>query len=103
MTKYTVSLSEAEIRAMEHVCIDVDEWIQTAFRHRVMTAISGLSDLEMAKALKFKRDIITDREKLVEMSKEPPMSSWMSEDQYNPNPDNPFVNPTYQLQENDPE
>lgn len=102
MAKYSVTLSDAEIRAMEHVCTDVNEWVQNAFNHRILTAMTGLSELEMAKALKFKKEIVTNREKLIELSNEPPMSAWLAPEEYNPNPDNPFINPQYKLPETDP-
>lgn len=93
MATYTVTLSDAEIRAMEHVCVDVNEWIQTAFGYRVSTALTGLSDLEMAKAMKFQKPIITDRDELVRQSNEPPMAEWVSAEDYILNPDAPFNNP----------
>jgi hypothetical protein len=97
MATYTVTLSDAEIRAMEHICLDADDWIQHAFRHRIDTAINGLSDLEIAKAIKEERTVITDRNKLVESSNEPAMAEWADINAYSPNPDNPFVNPTVKL------
>ncbi len=97
MATYTITLSDAEIKAMEYVCVDVDSWIQTAFNHRISTAITALSDLEIAKAMRDQKPIITDREKLVEQSNEPAMSEWLSAEDYNPNPDNPFVVPKVNL------
>ena len=97
MATYTVTLSDAEIRAMEHICLDADDWIQHAFRHRIDTAINGLSDLEIAKAIKEERTVVTDRNKLVELSNEPAMEEWIDVSTYSPNPDNPFVNPTVKL------
>lgn len=99
MPLYTVTLTDAELRAMEHVCVDVDQWIQTAFSHRIHTAITGLSDLEMAKAIKNQTPIITDREKLIESSTEPAMAEWLPADEYSPNPDNPFMLPIVRLAE----
>lgn len=93
MATYTITLSDAEIKAMEYVCVDVDSWIQTAFNHRIMTAMAALSDLEIAKAMRDQKPIITDREKLVELSNEPAMAEWVSAEEYNPDPDNPFVTP----------
>jgi hypothetical protein len=101
MATYTVTLSDAEIRAMEHICLDVDDWIQNAFAHRINTAIQALSDIEIAKAIKDQRTIMTDREKLVELSNEPAMAEWLSEENYNPNPDNPFVIPVVKLSDSD--
>lgn len=97
MATYTVTLSDAEIRAMEHVCVDVNDWVQTAFTHRINTAMTGLSDLEMAKAMKFQKPIITDREELIRQSDEPPMSAWVTEEAYILNPDAPFNNPLVNL------
>lgn len=97
MATYTVTLTDAEIRAMEHVCLDPDDWIQHVFRHRIQTAIVSLSDLEIAKAIKNQSEIITDREKLVELSDEPLMKDRISESDYNPNPDNPFANPQVKI------
>ena len=97
MPSYTVTLTDAEFRAMEHVCVEVDKWVENAFSHRVNTAIAGLSDLEMAKSMKFQKPIITDRNKLVELSEEPAMAEWLAADEYNPNPDDPFRLPTVRL------
>jgi len=93
MPKYTITISDAEVRAMKHVCVSIDEWVQNAFRHRVDTAINGLSDLEMSKAIKEQKPILTNRLKLVEMSNEPLMEKWVSSEEYKPNPDNPFTLP----------
>jgi hypothetical protein len=97
MPSYTVTLNDSELRAMEHVCVEVDTWIENAFSHRVNTAIAGLSDLEMAKAMKYQKPIITDRDKLIELSEEPAMAEWLPADEYAPNPDNPFRLPTVKL------
>lgn len=99
MATYTVTLSDAEIRAMEHICLDPNDWIQNAFNHRINTAINALSDIEIAKAIKAEKTIITDREQLVELSDEPSMEEWLPEENYNPNPDNPFVIPSVKLSE----
>jgi hypothetical protein len=93
MATYTVTLSDAEIRGMEHVCVDVNQWIQNAFTHKVNTAMTGLCDLEMAKAMKFQKPIVTNREELVRLSNEPPMADWVSAEDYILNPDAPFNNP----------
>jgi hypothetical protein len=97
MATYSVTLSDSEIRAMDHICDNADSWIQSAFSHRVLTAINGLSDLEMAKAMKFQTPIVTDRHKLVENSNEPPMSDWLNASDYHPNPDNPFQLPVVKI------
>ena len=97
MATYSITLSDAEIRAMQHVCDNADNWIQSAFAHRVSTAMTGLSDLEMAKSMKLQRPIVTDRNKLVQDSDEPPMANWLSECDYQPNPDNPFRLPTMKI------
>jgi hypothetical protein len=102
MATYTVTLSAAEIRALEHVCVDADQWVQNAFSHRISTAITALSDLEMAKAMKAQKPIITDRDKLVELSNEPAMIEWLPAEDYKPNPDNPFTVPTVNINMSQP-
>ncbi len=97
MATYSVTLSDSEIRAMEHICDNADNWIQNAFSHRVFTAINGLGDLEMAKSMKFQRPIVTDRLKLVENSNEPPMSDWLPANEYRIDPDSPFQLPTVRI------
>jgi hypothetical protein len=99
MATYSVTLSAAEIRALEHICMDPNDWIQHAFNHRIFTAMQGLSDLEMAKAIKSKKPIITDREKLVELSNEPPMTAWVSAEEWILIPDDPFLCPTTKIAE----
>jgi len=97
MPSYTVTLSDAELRAMEHVCVEPEQWIQNAFSHRIMTAITGLSDIEMAKAMKYQKPIITDRDLLIKSSNEPSMAEWLPEKDYKPNPDDPFRLPVIKL------
>lgn len=93
MAEYIVTLTDSEIRAMEHVCLNPDDWIQNAFRHRIDTAMTALSDLEIKKAMHFGTEILTDREKLVEMSDEPLAEQRITAQEYIVNPDDPFKVP----------
>jgi hypothetical protein len=97
MVTYSVTLSDAEVRAMEFISINPQDWISNVMQHRAYTATAALSDLEMAKAMKAGRPILTDREKLVEASDEPAMAAWVSEEEYDPNPNNPFAVPTVKI------
>jgi hypothetical protein len=100
MPSYSVTLTAAEIRALKHICLDPNDWIQHAFNHRVFTAMQGLSDLEIAKSIKAGEQIITDREKLVELSKEPAMSEWVITEEWIVNPDDPFQCPAVNINSN---
>ena len=97
MPTYSITLTDAEIRAMQHVALDPEHWVTNVMQHRVHTAMIALSDLEMAKAMKAGQPIITDREKLVEASNEPAMADWVTEEEYDPNPDNPFTTPKVRI------
>ena len=42
---YTITLTEAEQKAMEHIAADVDEWITNAATNRARIAIDEICDL----------------------------------------------------------
>ena len=42
---YTITLTEAENKAMEYVAVDVDEWITNAATNRARIAIDEICDL----------------------------------------------------------
>ena len=97
MAEYTITLTDAEIRAMNHICLEPDDWIQNVFRHRIDTAMMALSDLEIKKSIHFGTEIITDREQLVKNSDEPMASDRISAAEYFINPDDPFVVPVVRV------
>jgi len=42
---YTITLTEAEQKAMEYIAVDVDEWIANATSNRARIAIDEICDL----------------------------------------------------------
>ena len=42
---YTITLTEAENKAMEYVCLDVDDWITNAATNRARIAIDEICDI----------------------------------------------------------
>lgn len=94
MATYSVTLTDAEVRAMQHVAINAEDWIKNAFQHRVDTAFEGLANLEMRKAFHYKQPIIADKSRLVEESTETLAVHRISAEDYVVNPDDPFRIPT---------
>jgi hypothetical protein len=45
-TKYTVELTEAEVKAMEWIATSVHEWINHAAHHRAKLAINEIYEIE---------------------------------------------------------
>ena len=63
---YTITLTEAESKAMEYITADVDEWITNAAINRAHSAINDICDLYVKYKLDNNEPItVTDRSNMV--------------------------------------
>lgn len=66
MTKqFTIELSDAEFKALSHVAVDVNEWIQNAVHFRCSTAIDDIVNLEVQRKLSNNEPITGTKEDIV--------------------------------------
>lgn len=49
MTTYTTTLTDAEVKAMEYVALDVQEWADNALKNRARIAMDEIYDTEVAR------------------------------------------------------
>jgi hypothetical protein len=49
MTIYTIELTDAEVKAMEHVAVDVQEWADNALKNRARIAMDSIYQDEVAR------------------------------------------------------
>ena len=49
MTTYTIELTDAEVKAMEHVALDVQDWADNALKNRARIAMDEIYDAEVAR------------------------------------------------------
>ncbi len=49
MTIYTIELTDAETKAMEHVAVDVQEWADNALKNRARVAMDEIYNAEVAR------------------------------------------------------
>jgi len=47
MKQYTITLTDAEVKAMEHVTVDVQEWIENFVKVRARQAINDIYKAEV--------------------------------------------------------
>jgi hypothetical protein len=47
MTIYTIELTEAEVKAMEYVALDVQEWADNVLKNRARIAMDEIYDAEV--------------------------------------------------------
>jgi hypothetical protein len=47
MTTYTIELTEAEVKAMEYVALDVQEWADNVLKNRARIAMDEIYDAEV--------------------------------------------------------
>ena len=47
MTTYTIELTDAEVKAMEYVAVDVQEWADNALKNRARIAMDEIYDTEV--------------------------------------------------------
>ena len=47
MTTYTITLTDAEVKAMEYVALSVQEWADNSLKHRASQAIEEVYELEV--------------------------------------------------------
>ena len=49
MATYTITLTDAETKAMEHVALSVQDWADNALKNRARIAIDEIYDAEVAR------------------------------------------------------
>ena len=49
MTTYTITLTDAEVKAMEHVALSVQDWADNALQNRARIAMDEIYDAEVAR------------------------------------------------------
>jgi len=49
MTTYTITLTDAEVKAMEYVALSVQDWADNALQNRARIAIDEIYDAEVAR------------------------------------------------------
>ena len=49
MTTYTITLTDAETKAMEHVAVSVQDWADNALQNRARIAMDEIYDAEVAR------------------------------------------------------
>lgn len=49
MAIYTIELSDAEVKAMEHVALDVQEWVDNALKNRARIAMDEIYQAEVSR------------------------------------------------------
>ena len=49
MTTYTIELNDAEVKAMEYVALDVQDWADNALQNRARIAMDEIYDAEVAR------------------------------------------------------
>lgn len=69
--KFTVELSDLEMKGMEHVAYDVEEWINNVVHERARVAIDELMQEELKAALEEGRPIGQTKEEIVMNSNRP--------------------------------
>jgi hypothetical protein len=49
MTTYTIELSDAEVKAMEYIAVDVQDWADNALKNRARIAMGEIYNAEVAR------------------------------------------------------
>ena len=49
MTTYTIELTDAEVKAMEHVAVSVQDWAENALKNRARIAMDEIYNSEVAR------------------------------------------------------
>ncbi len=49
MTQYTIELTDAEVKAMEHVAVSVQDWAENALKNRARQAMDEIYNSEVAR------------------------------------------------------
>jgi len=90
MAEYYVTLDDAEIKAMEYVAADVQDWIDNLINFKIQTCtdefLKRYIEIQQAK----NEEIITNTDLLIQESTELPASQRMEEKNYKIFPDDPF-------------
>ena len=63
--EYTITLSEAEVKAMEYVAVNVQDWIENAVKNRARIAIDDIINLEVERITSSGGEISGTKEDIV--------------------------------------
>lgn len=69
MHKFTIELSDAELKALAHVAYDPEEWIHNAIHFRCSTAIDDIVNAEVQRLLSEGKPITGSKEDIVMAAK----------------------------------
>ena len=90
MIEYTIELDDAEVRAMEHIAVDPQDWIQNVFNFKIQSSTNEFLKRYVEKQQAQGKDIITDTDLLISESAELPDNQRITKEQYKIFPDDPF-------------
>ena len=90
MIEYTIELDDAEVRAMEHIAVDPQDWIQNVFNFKIQSSTNEFLKRYVEKQQAQGKDIITDTDLLISESAELPANQRITKEQYKIFPDDPF-------------
>lgn len=65
MKTYTIVLNAAQQKAMEHIALDVNEWIQNVVFNRVSLAVDEIVSIEVERKLAIGESIVGNKEEIV--------------------------------------
>ena len=65
MPKYTITLSDAEDKALGHVAVSQQDWIETAVKNRCRKAIDEIVNAEVQKKLAAGESITGSKDEIV--------------------------------------
>jgi hypothetical protein len=68
MTNYTITLTEAENKALSHAALSQDEWIQNAVHERCRIAIEEIVALTVQKCLETNTAIPGSKDAMVDLA-----------------------------------
>lgn len=88
--KYTVQLDDAEVKAMEYVAVNVQEWIENVVNHKIKTCKDEFMRRYISQQEARNESIRTDVDKLIEELNEPSAIVRLGSKPYKMNPDDPF-------------
>lgn len=90
MIEYRIELDDAEIKAMEFIATDPQEWIENVLKFKIQTCTNEFLKRYVQRQQAKNEDIITDTDKLILESTELPANKRITGDQYKIYPDDPF-------------
>jgi len=90
MKEYLILLDDAEVKALEYIAIDPQEWIENALQYKIQVCKDEFFKRYSKKQEEAGLSIKTNIEELIEESDELPASQRIEKDKYLILPDDPF-------------